>query len=126
VKLETQELLEKIQASLKSLGKRVPLSSAWCVVQEAVASTVLSIERNIGNRYAGAEKKALAMARIERIVDVIVAFIYIPYVPLWINSLIAKYIKMFLMQVADGSIDAIVSTFHEVGVFEPKSKEGEE
>ncbi len=63
------------------------------------------------------------MATVEQIVDIVCTLITIPGVPVWIEMYLDKYIKVFLMAVADGSIDALVKTFHDTGVFPPK-KEG--
>ena len=128
LKEETQELIEKIRSRVCDVSC-MTLCAAWAMIQDAIVDTVLSIERNIGNSLAGPEKKAKAMEGIGDIIDIVVVLIDVPMVPEFIEAWVDKYLKMFLLSIADGSIDAIVNTFHKLDVFpdetEPDSnKEG--
>lgn len=121
--LEAKSLCENIRENIKNLGRKLRLRDAWKIVQTAVGQVVILIQSNVGDALSGPEKKAYAMRVIGAVVDIVCAVVVIPGIPLWVNGLLGKYIKQFLLEVADGSIDAIVSTFHATGVFEQK-KEG--
>lgn len=117
IKTEANGLMIWVQTAVVNGGKRLPLHAAWQLIQTALAKTVLIIEQNVVGAVSGPEKKAAAMAIIGQVVNVVIGSITLPYVPLWIQNMMGNYIKTFLLEVASGSIDALVSTFHDTGVF---------
>ena len=117
VEKEALSLCQKLQENLQATKNRLRIKDAWRMVQDSIAKVVIIIEKNIGSDMPGAEKKAIAMNVIEKVVDIVCALIDIPGIPRWIQSALYKYLKKFLLEVADGSIDAIVKTFRETGVF---------
>ena len=120
VKKAMAGLLENLKTKLQATGKKLPLHSIWTVVQESIASVVLLIENKVGSSLSGPEKKAAALEYVANVIDTVALLIDIPGVPEWIESKLDYYIKQFLLAIASGSIDAIVSTFKETGVFPPK------
>lgn len=117
---EADGLFDSFKEKLGTLGHVLKLPEAWRIIQDATAQTVIIIERNVGRALSGPEKKAKALARIEKVIDVVCALIDVPFIPDWAESYADRYIKLFLLEVADGSIDALVKTFHDTGVFPPK------
>jgi hypothetical protein len=121
--ITTKELIEKefdkivnnIQASFK-LTKRVALNEAWKVLQLIVASTVQIIE-TIGDDLTSANKKELAMNLISGFYDTTFIIIDIPFVPSFIESMIHKHVKSFLMILVGSTIDSMVTIFRNTGVF---------
>jgi hypothetical protein len=124
LKAKFDVLLAAVSTELATLGdsSKVALGAAWKIVQESVAQAVLVIEAEIGDSLSGPEKKQAAMDYVGQVIDMVTKFIDIPYVPEWVEGILDKYLKMLLLQIASGSIDAIVSTFHSTGVFPPVKK----
>ena len=116
----TKIISDKFKALIQNSSVKLTLRAAWSIIQDAIAQTVWAIETNIGNAISGPEKKAKALEVIAGIIDVVFVTVNIPYIPGWVESLLEKYIRKFLLDIADGSIDAIVKTFHDTGVFAPK------
>jgi len=120
---ETDTFCDRLREQFISVGRKVKLWEAWRIIQGAIANTVLLIEREIGKSLSGPEKKAQAMASVEKVVKLVCNIIDLPVVPEWVEAYIDTYLQRFLMEVASGSIDAIVKTFHDTGVFPPKKEE---
>ena len=130
MKLQNQELIkkevEKLIAATKErvqAVKRIAVDEAWKILQLALASIIQIIEA-IGNDLAGVEKKALAMQLINKFYDSVFIIVDIPMVPPVLESFIHKYVKAFLMILAGASIDALVTTFRNTGVFLKQKAEG--
>lgn len=130
MKLQNQELIkkevEKLIAATKErvqAVKRIAVDEAWKILQLALVSIIQIIEA-IGNDLAGAEKKALAMQLINKFYDSVFIIVDIPMVPPVLESFIHKYVKAFLMILAGASIDALVTTFRNTGVFLKQKAEG--
>lgn len=119
----TDTLCEKLREQFVSVGRKIKLWEAWRIIQDSIARTVLLIEKEIGKSLSGPEKKAQAMASVEKVIKIVCNIIDLPIVPEWIEGYIDIYLHRFLMEVASGSIDAIVKTFHDTGVFPPKKEE---
>jgi hypothetical protein len=119
-------LLSDLAVSIKERHEKCSLSAGWRLVQECVAKVVLIIESTVGSALSGPEKKEQAMEAIGKIVDTVMVIIDVPFVPEWFEQRVDKYIRIILMDIASGSIDALVTTFHDTGVFPPKeTKEAE-
>lgn len=115
IKAETEKLILKTKESLKEV-QRIALAEAWKLLQLATASIIQVIEA-IGNDLTSPEKKALAMTLLGDFYDKVFVAIDIPVVPNFIEPVLHKYIKAFLMILLSSTIDALVATFRETGVF---------
>lgn len=117
-KIEIDQLATQVKASLGET-KSVAIAQAWKILQLAVAETVQVLEQNSGS-LNGSDKKNMAMEYLSKFYDSVFLVIDIPMVPNFIQPIIRKYIKVFLMALVSSSIDAMVTTFRQVGVFKPK------
>lgn len=118
-----KHLLELISHSKESLGevKVFAIKEAWKILQLLTATVVQVIEK-IGTDLAGPEKKKIAMNLIAEFYDAIFQVIDLPFLPSAIESLLHSYIKKILMILVDSAIDAMVTTFRDVGVFTIKAE----
>lgn len=85
-------------------------------MQLTIANIIQKIE-NIGNGLSGKDKKTIAMEFLSKFYDTTFIIIDVPLVPNILEPIIHKYIKSFLMILVSSSIDAMVATFREIGVF---------
>ena len=115
IKVEVEKLTVKTQESLGTV-KNVAIAEAWKILQLAVAATVQVIEA-IGTDLSSPDKKALAMDLISEFYDKVFLVVDIPVVPNLLEPIIHKYVKAFLMILVSSSIDAMVTTFRNTGVF---------
>ena len=115
IKVEVEKLTVKTQESLGTV-KNVAIAEAWKILQLAVAATVQVIEA-IGTDLSSPDKKALAMDLISGFYDKVFLVVDIPVVPNLLEPIIHKYVKAFLMILVSSSIDAMVTTFRNTGVF---------
>lgn len=115
VNLEVEKLVNQAKLSLNEV-KVVALAQAWKILQLAVASTIQIIE-NTANDLAGKDKKAIAMELLSKFYDSVFIVVDVPFVPNLIEPIIHKYIKAFLMILVSSTIDAMVTTFRNTGVF---------
>ena len=112
---DVQNLIDKTKQSLGDL-KNVALSQAWKILQLAVASIVLAIE-NKCVELTGPDKKVIAMNALSQFYDSVFVVINIPFVPPFVQPIIHKYVKSLLMLLLSATIDAMVTTFRDTGVF---------
>lgn len=89
-------------------------------MQLAVASVIQIIE-TIGTDLSSPDKKILAMDLLSSYYDKVFLIVDIPVVPNLLEPIIHKYIKAFLMILVSASIDAMVTTFRNTGVFLKKN-----
>jgi hypothetical protein len=115
IKLEIEKLVVKTQESLGTV-KNVALAEAWKILQLVIAATVQIIE-TIGTDLSSPDKKTLAMDLISGFYDKVFLVIDIPVVPNILEPIIHKYIKAFIMILVSSTIDAMVTTFRNTGVF---------
>lgn len=121
VKLELEKLTNQAKASLNEV-KSVAVDQAWKILQLAIASIIQTIE-NTAIDLAGKDKKAIAMEFLSSFYDKVFIIVDIPFVPNVLEPIIHKYVKTFLMLLASSTIDAMVTTFRNTGVFiDPKIK----
>lgn len=92
------------------------VGEAWKILQLATASVIQILEK-FGENLSGSDKKALAMEYLNRFYDSVFVVIDIPVVPSFLESIIHKYLKAFLMILVSATIDALVTTFRNTGVF---------
>lgn len=121
IKTEIEKLILDVQNSLDQV-KRFALSEAWKLLQLATASVIQIIEK-LGHDISGPEKKELAMESLNKFYDSVFVVVDIPVVPNFLEPILHKYIKGFLMILVGASIDALVTTFRNTGVFLKKMKE---
>jgi hypothetical protein len=121
--LVSQELENLVTQSKQAIGevKRVALSQAWKVLQLVVANVIQKIEAN-GQGLAGKDKKTIALQFLSQFYDKTFIIIDIPFVPTLIEPIIHNSVKSILMVLVGATIDAMVITFKNVGVFSNESK----
>jgi hypothetical protein len=119
IKIQIDNLINQVKLSLVDV-KSVAIAQAWKILQLAVAETVQILEQNSGN-LPGSDKKAMAMDFLSKFYDNVFIVVDIPMIPSFMQIILGKYIKMFLMALVSSSIDAMVTTFRQVGVFQPKT-----
>jgi hypothetical protein len=115
VSAELDQLIYQAKAALKEV-KNVALAQAWKILQLAVANIIQSIE-NIADDLSGKDKKALALELLSKFYDSVFIVIDVPLVPNLVEPIIHKHIKSFLMILLGATIDAMVTTFRNTGVF---------
>lgn len=121
VALEIEKLINQAKISLNEV-KIVALAQAWKILQLAVASTIQIIE-NTSEDLAGKDKKIIAMDLLSKFYDSVFIVVDVPFVPTIVEPIIHKYVKAFLMILVSSTIDAMVTTFRNTGVFvDPASK----
>ena len=111
-------LVNQVKLSLKDL-KTVAISEAWKILQLAVVEIIQQIEQS-GSDLKGKDKKALAMELLSKFYDSVFMIIDIPFVPNLIEPIIHKYVKSLLMILVSSTIDAMVTAFRQMGVFEDR------
>ena len=121
VKIEVEKLTVQAKLSLNEV-KTVALAQAWKILQLAVASTIQVIE-NTALDLAGKDKKTIAMELLSGFYDKVFIVVDVPFVPNLVEPIIHKYIKAFLMILVSSTIDAMVTTFRNTGVFVDRSIE---
>ena len=109
------DLVIKAKEILKS-AKAVAVPQAWNILQLATAEVIQSIENNSPS-LKGADKKTLAMTIISNFYDQVFTIINFPFVPQLLQPIIQKYVKQILMLLISATIDALVTTFRNSGVF---------
>lgn len=115
IKLEIEKLIIKTKEGLQEVQK-IALAEAWKLLQLATANVIQVIE-TIGGDLSSSEKKIFAMELLGSFYDKVFVIIDIPFVPNMIEPIIHKYLKSFLMILVSSTIDALVTTFREIGVF---------
>ena len=113
-----QEIANLIEESKKSLSevKTFALSEVWKILQLLTAAVIQLIE-NLGNDLSSPEKKQLALELIGKFYDEIFKYIDVPWIPTPIETILHGYLKSIIMLLVDSAIDAMVTTFRQVGVF---------
>jgi len=115
IKLEIEKLVVKTQESLGTV-KSVAIAEAWKILQLAIAATVQIIE-TIGTELSSPDKKTLAMDLLSSFYDKVFLVVDIPVVPNLLEPIIHRYVKAFIMILVGSTIDAMVTTFRNTGVF---------
>jgi hypothetical protein len=113
-----QEFQKIIDESKKSAGeiKKIAVSEAWKVLQLLTASVIQIIE-NIGKDLSSPDKKALALELINKFYDEVFNTVLLPWIPTIVQAWFKSYIKQLLMLFVSSAIDAMVTTFRNIGVF---------
>lgn len=108
--------VNQVKLSLKDL-KTVAISEAWKILQLAVIEIIQEIEES-GPDLKGKDKKALAMELLSKFYDSVFMIIDIPFVPNLIEPIIHRHVKSLLMILLGSTIDAMVTAFRQIGLFE--------
>lgn len=112
---ELENLINESKTALNEV-KRVAIAQAWKILQLAVARTIQAIE-NAANGLTGKDKKAAAMELLSKFYDSVFIVVDIPFVPAIVEPIIHRYVKSFLMILVSSTIDAMVTTFRQTGIF---------
>lgn len=120
LKPEVNILIIESKASINEV-KRVAIFQAWKLLQLAVANIIRAIEKSFST-IPGKDKKTAAIELLSNFYDGVFIAIDLPFVPNAIEPILHKYTKTFLMILVSASIDAMVTTFREVGIFEDPNK----
>jgi len=121
LKLELEKLISQVKEQTRS-AKTIALDQAWKILQLILAQLVTAIEE-IGNELSGPDKKTIVLDLLSGFYDKVFIVVNIPFVPNFLEPIIHKNVKALLMILAGSSIDALVTTFRNVGVFiDPKNK----
>ena len=86
------------------------------MLQLATASVVQTIE-NIAADLSGPDKKTAAMSVLSQFYDSVFVVIDIPFVPTILEPIIHKHVKNLMMILVGSTIDAMVTTFKNIGLF---------
>jgi len=113
--VEVEKLISQAKSSLNEV-KVVAIAQAWKILQLAIASTIQVIE-NTATDLTGKDKKTIAMELLSKFYDSVFVIVDIPFVPHLVEPIIHKYVKSFLMILVSSTIDAMVTTFRNTGVF---------
>ena len=115
------KLIVDAKTSLNEV-KSVALSQAWKMLQLAVVGTIQIVE-NVAIDLGGKDKKSIAMEFLSKFYDSVFIVIDIPFVPNFVEPIIHKHIKNLLMIMVGSTIDAMVTTFRNTGIFnDPANK----
>lgn len=116
---ELEEIINETKLAFGEL-KKIAVAQAWKILQLTTAKVIKIIEDN-ASAIKGKDKKDIAMEFLDKFYNNVFTIVDIPFVPSVFESIIHKYVKTFLMILVGSTIDAMVTTFKELGVF--KSKE---
>ena len=122
IRTEVDNLTDKLKESLNNV-KRFAVSEAWKILQIATASIIQIIEK-IGTDLSGPEKKKVALEALSNFYDKVFTSVDIPMIPNVLEPMFHQSIKTFLMILVGATIDALVTTFRETGIFIKKQVEG--
>lgn len=112
---EVNNLTDKVKDSLKNV-KRFAIAEAWKILQVVTASVIQIIEK-VGTDISSPEKKELALKLLSDFYDKVFVVVDIPVIPNILEPIIHKSVKGFLMILIGSSIDALVATFRQTGIF---------
>jgi len=115
ITVEFDQVIADVKESLGEI-KRLAIKEAWKIMQVVIGELVVTIEK-IGTDLSSKEKKELAMNLLSGFYDSVFKAVDLPFIPNVFEPLFHSYVKKFVMGLASAGIDAIVTTFREVGVF---------
>ena len=115
VALNLNQLVIKAKESIKQV-RIIALQQAWKILQLATVEIIQNIE-NTDPNLKGFDKKVLAMNLISDFYDKVFVVVDFPFVPKLLQPIIQKYVKQLLMLLISSSIDALVTTFRNTGIF---------
>lgn len=107
--------VQDIRNSLSEV-KRFTLSQTWKVLQVITGRAINIVEAHALN-YPGSGKKEIALNIISSFYDSVFIVVDIPLVPRFLEAIIHTYVKKILMMAVAATIDAMVFTFKENGIW---------
>lgn len=120
LKEELNNLISVTKTSFSDV-KAFALAEVWKILQLFTVAVIRLIE-NLGTELSGPEKKELALESIGKFYDAIFTYIDVPWIPAPIEAVLHGYLKNVIMMLVSSAIDALVTTFRQVGVFKPKEE----
>jgi AmiR/NasT family two-component response regulator len=115
VSLQINNIVEQAKVILKT-AKSVAAPQAWNLLQLAVADVIQQIQIT-HPELKGSDKKEIAMNAVSSFYDQVFLVVEFPFVPQLLQPIIQRYVKQLLMILVGASIDAMVTTFRNTGVF---------
>jgi len=115
LKPEIENLVIQSKTALGEV-KRVALAQAWKILQLTVVNVIQKIEANAPD-LAGKDKKTVALSVLSSFYDKVFLIIDIPFVPTLVEPIIHNSVKSILMILVGSTIDAMVTTFRNTGIF---------
>jgi hypothetical protein len=115
VLLQINNIVDSAKAILKQ-AQSVAVPQAWNVLQLAVADIVQQIQLT-HPELKGSNKKEIAMNAVSSFYDQVFLVVEFPFLPHFLQPIIQRYVKQLLMILVGASIDAMVTTFKNTGVF---------
>jgi hypothetical protein len=115
VLLQINNIVDSAKAILKQ-AQSVAVPQAWNVLQLAVADIVQQIQLT-HPELKGSNKKEIAMNAVSSFYDQVFLVVEFPFLPQFLQPIIQRYVKQLLMILVGASIDAMVTTFKNTGVF---------
>lgn len=115
LKAQLNQLIDHTKNTINNIGN-LALPEAWKILQLATVDIIQNIE-NYYPSLKGSDKKVIALELISDFYDKVFNIINIPFVPSILQPIIRKYIKALLMVLVGSSIDALVTTFRNAGIF---------
>ena len=115
LKPEIDNIISETKLAIDN-AKRIAIAEAWKILQLTVVKIIRIIENQAEN-LAGKDKKTAAMNLLSSFYDGVFVAVDIPMIPSVVESFVHKYVKQFLMILVSSTIDAMVATFRDVGLF---------
>ena len=115
VQLQINNIVEQAKEIIKT-AKSVAVPQAWNLLQLAVADIVQQIQLTYPE-LKGSNKKEIAMNAVSSFYDRVFLVVEFPFLPQFLQPIIQRYVKQLLMILVGASIDAMVTTFKNTGVF---------
>lgn len=114
-----QKIIDQLIINAKNtIGNttKVALPQAWMLLQLMVAEIIQGVQLNYPT-LAGKDKKTIAMDLLSTVYDSVFIVVSVSFIPAFIQPIISKYIKRMLMVLLSATIDAMVITFKNTGIF---------
>lgn len=115
VQLQINNIVDSAKAILKQTHS-VAVPQAWNLLQLAIAEIIQQIQLT-HPELKGSNKKEIAMNAVSSFYDQVFLVVEFPFLPQFLQPIIQRYVKQLLMILVGASIDAMVTTFKNIGVF---------
>jgi hypothetical protein len=115
VQLQINNIVDAAKTILKQ-AQSVAVPQAWNLLQLAIAEIIQQIQLT-HPELKGSNKKEIAMNAVSSFYDRVFLIVEFPFLPQFLQPIIQRYVKQLLMVLVGASIDAMVTTFKNTGVF---------
>lgn len=115
VLLQINNIVDSAKTILKQT-QSVAVPQAWNLLQLAIADIIQQIQLT-HPELKGSNKKEIAMNAVSSFYDQVFLVVEFPFLPQFLQPIIQRYVKQLLMILVGASIDAMVTTFKNTGVF---------